>query len=579
MVLWKPGSRRRDLGFLISILQNSSDLGARQKPSGAVQFKRIYAEKGDSDLILQAFFLWVYPATSSPAVLTVGHTLSAIGALTVASLLGYAVHKRKYIHIRALQLMNRKRRLLHMYVYERDRNVARAAQLAMTKTRSYSGYFEDSAAHTSLLQLIDEWAAAGEVDRIATMLGDPTQTVDQAATEALARLGATKTQMANGYLAVIASTAKSYFKVHAIEELGRLDDRRAIKPLLNLLNNEDRGIRSAASIALDCLRASGQEKRGKYIAATSSKDVLVSQDAVWQLVSAGDRHAIRPLLAMLGDRERGTRSSAEESLVELGASKEKIVNGYIAVLSSRALKKDFQEDFEYSRMKALETLLDVIERLGSLGDKRAIAPLIGLLTFNHAGVRACVNKALKEIGASKEAMAAGNISALSCKIGDARIDAAKRLGEMGDRRAIAPLLRLLKDEERDARSTAERALTQLGAGNEVVDVYLDVLRSQPRPPGYSAMLDYFIQAKAGRAVSPLIKLIYQPRPGFEVFYKEIVRAVGKIGDRSAIAPLNQLLQSRWRWVTVDDRGRQMEVKETDSAWIRQDVIEALKMLG
>ena len=138
-------------------------------------------------MILQAFFLWVYPATSSPAVLTVAHTLWAIGALTVASLLGYAVHKRKYIYIRALQLMNRKRRLLHMYVYERDRNVARAAQLAMTKTRSYSGYFEDSAAHTSLLQLIDEWAAAGEVDRIATMLGDPTQTVDQAATEALAR--------------------------------------------------------------------------------------------------------------------------------------------------------------------------------------------------------------------------------------------------------------------------------------------------------------------------------------------------------------------------------------------------------
>jgi len=475
--------------------------------------------------------------------------------------------------------MDRKRTLQHMYLDEQDPDVARAALLAVEHTRRYSGYFDDITTHQWITGLLRTLTLAGNIDRIATLLGDPQSTVREAAAVALAQLGATSTQMASGYLAILSSDAKSYIQSHAIEQLGKLGDRRAAKPLLTLLNAKDSGVRSSARLALDSLGISKQRKRAKYIAALWSRDKDVRRNAVWELATAGDKNAIRPLLAMLGDRDWRIRSSTEGSLVELGASRKQIVSGYIAVLASKALKRDLQADLNFTRIEALERLLAVIERLGVLGDKRAIGPLVELLTFDHNGVRACVNNNLEKLGAGKEEMVRGYISALSFRVGNGRIDAAKRLGDIGDRRAIIPLLGLLKDRESDARSSAEQALTKLGAINEVIDVYLDVLRSQPRSPRYREILEYVAQEKPSRAVLPLISLIGKPQPGFERCHKDVVQAIGKIGDKTAIAPLLQLLDSRWRWVTVDSKGRQVDVKETDSEWIRNDIIGALKLLG
>ena len=71
--------------------------------------------------------------------------------------------------------------------------------------------------------------------------------------------------------------------------------------------------------------------------------------------------------------------------------------------------------------------------LANLGDRRALQPLIALLKDKDAWVR---------------------------------YSAAKALGELGDRRAIGPLESLLDDEDVNVRRAATEALAGLRAGGE-----------------------------------------------------------------------------------------------------------------
>jgi len=183
------------------------------------------------------------------------------------------------------------------------------------------------------------------------------------------------------------------------------------------------------------------------------------------------------------------------------------------------------------------------------------------------------------LGVSKEQLFSIYIAAFSSGTVSARGIAAQSLGDLGDKRAIEPLLEMLKAEE--VPSLAAEALTKLGSSSEVIDFYLSVLSCQPRPDRnqYSKIFDYFVNVRAGRAVYPLINLIHQPKPGSENFYKDILKTIGKIGDENAVAPLNQLLNATWKWVTVGKKGKQEEVKQTDSEWIREDIIAALQMIN
>ncbi|HTB62205.1 MAG TPA: HEAT repeat domain-containing protein [Opitutales bacterium] len=505
--------------------------------------------------------------------------LLVVGITIVAGSSLFIANKGKYLKIAVWKLMNKTYELKDMYIDERDRDVARAAKGAMEKTRKYD-YFVSSSAHSALLGKISDWALKGDVDNIATMLGETDTVILKAAENALGKLVASKKHMVNGYLGVLSSSAESYIKTHAIDKLGDLGDKRALKPLVGLLKHGDRDICSHATDALEKLGAGEKLILDANFNALSSKDLNVRYDAVRRLVDFGDKRAIEPLLVMLEDSDERIRSFAAASLPQLGASKEQMVNGYIAILFSKTLKRDLNDEFRFTRTTALEILINAIDKLGGVGDMNAIKPLLGLLKHEELNVRSSAAKALGKLSVSKEQMVNGYLDVISSsRISEVAIYAMEKLGDLRDKRAIMPLLRFLKHEDRGVRSTAEKVLTVLDASNEVIDFYLDLLKSQPRSSGYSVILDYFVQTKSSRPVYPLIELIHQPQPGFENFYKDILKAIGKIGDRNAIAPLNQLLNSRWKWVTVDDKGRPTGiVKETGSEWIREDILSALRTL-
>src|SRR5208283_1374561 len=146
-------------------------------------------------------------------------------------------------------------------------------------------------------------------------------------------------------------------------------------------------------------------------------DGCVRYYSLERLSQLGDRRAIQPVLEMLKGSYHNLEH-AERVLRILGATKEQMVDCYLAFLPSVMSRE---------RERAIKMLV-------TLGDKRAIEPLLGLLSDTSVWrVSFCslVEDALAQLGASKEQMINGNVAALSSEDNVVRYHAAKRLISVG----------------------------------------------------------------------------------------------------------------------------------------------------
>lgn len=89
--------------------------------------------------------------------------------------------------------------------------------------------------------------------------------------------------------------------------------------------------------------------------------------------------------------------------------------------------------------------------LGQTGDKQAIKPLAKALKDEDQDVRKAAKESLIQI----------LIKTLDDEDPRARATAAKALGQIGDKRAVKPLAKALKDEEQGVRSAAKEGLTKI----------------------------------------------------------------------------------------------------------------------
>ena len=114
---------------------------------------------------------------------------------------------------------------------------------------------------------------------------------------------------------------------------------------------------------------------------------------------------------------------------------------------------------------------------------------------------------------------------------DIVVEAAQALGELKDKRAIEPLVKILNDEEIDyyARIGAAKSLGHI---------------------------------KDKRATEPLIKALEENR-GDEIRYT-IVEALGKIKDPSATAPIFTALKEFDRFIYKEMIERGVDIKDTDA---------------
>jgi HEAT repeat protein len=233
----------------------------------------------------------------------------------------------------------------------------------------------------------------------------------------------------------------------AAEALGRTRDSRAVKPLIDVLQDKSphlSKVRQSAATALGEI--------GGLRAVEPLVDAL--RDEAWNVVQAvaealgklGDQRAVKPLSVALSDGDANIRRVAAKALGELGCSD--VVEPLIAALGDK--------DTGVSQVAA--------EGLVKLGTS-SIEPLIGALKSKNRNVRKVAIGALVQLG---EPAVKPLAATLQDKNRNAREAAAAGLVELG-KASIEPLCDVLKDKDagRAARQLAARALGQLRSDRAV----------------------------------------------------------------------------------------------------------------
>jgi len=229
----------------------------------------------------------------------------------------------------------------------------------------------------------------------------------------------------------------------AAHVLVELDDKRAVEPLITALKGEYHDILRAEGKALEGISPSTVEQ---LIALLKRKDTFyVRNSSAWALGWLGDKRAVEPLVAALGDA--GVVGNAAwlarvQVAVALGRLGDKrAIEPLIRELKRLAPSEDEERLAQFKnkdvdlfgklpglahiQRRQVVTRLDALVKIGS----PAVEPIIGLLKDENA---------------------------------HARSFAAEGLGDLGDKRAVQPLVALLKDEDEEVRQSATKALSKLG---------------------------------------------------------------------------------------------------------------------
>lgn len=220
----------------------------------------------------------------------------------------------------------------------------------------------------------------------------------------------------SGLIKALNFTKDDNIRQAAAQALGEIGDRRAVEPLITVLNDTD------------------WEKR--------VENLPVRCAAATALGQIGDPGAIESLSEALCDSEYEVRDPAADALIAIGGPA--TVEAVISVLKSHRLvnKDNLIRVLCATGKSSLDSITALLDEgndtdsrhiaayvLGEIGDPRAVDPLI---------------KTLKD------------------KTEHVRTRAAHSLGQIGDPRAVDPLIVALTDNWRDMRKAAAEALAKIG---------------------------------------------------------------------------------------------------------------------
>jgi len=261
-----------------------------------------------------------------------------------------------------------------------------------------------------------------------------------------------------------------------------------VKQLIKALRDKDKSVRPHAAKALGII---GDERAVESLikAFKDNSTIWIATDS---LVQIGES-SIEPLITALADKSGNIRHTVAGTLERLGwvpETDEQRATYFVINYNWSSLIKLGESAVE-PVIKCLESVhwKDVhhllVKALGEIGDVRAVEPLIVLATSEQEGI---MLKYPSTHGFYEETI---------------RGSAVRVLGEIGDVRAVEPLIGVLSDKE--VCASAARALGGFG----------DV-----------------------RAVKPLIRVLSSKnRNG----YASAVRALGEIGDVQAVESLVRIL--------------------------------------
>lgn len=209
------------------------------------------------------------------------------------------------------------------------------------------------------------------------------------------------------------------------------------------------------------------------IAALKDEDWALREDAATLLGEFCDPRAVGPLMEVLRDEDRAVRDAATGALRKIGPSAVPALivalqdpNGNVQEIAVAVLK-DLPDPRAVDPLIGCLTSRNWIVRmhaakgLGIAGDPRAIAHLVSRLTDEVKAVRADATDALVRIG--RPALD-GLLAALCHDAWILRLHACEALGKIGAEEAVEPLCRaMLKDRDTAVRQDAAKALGGIGS--------------------------------------------------------------------------------------------------------------------
>jgi HEAT repeat protein len=272
--------------------------------------------------------------------------------------------------------------------------------------------------------------------------------------------------------------------VAAITALQSMGDATAVDPLLTVLGDKDRSVRESAVCALGAMgggrameplimaliddftragalvalnridpawRKSETADKTLYRIIPSLKDATPAMraGAAWTLGELGDARAIEPLVAALVEKDENVWARVRDALTKIDPDwrGNKAAAGALPYCLTGLGNTDAA-----LRKKAAWIL-------GTIGDARAVAPLIMTLADKDADVRAQAAWALGAIGDGQAVEPL--LAALKDTDPGVRASAAEALGQIGDKKAVPPLIDALIDKNPQARKALAAALKKI----------------------------------------------------------------------------------------------------------------------
>jgi len=261
--------------------------------------------------------------------------------------------------------------------------------------------------------------------------------------------------------------------IPAVSLLGDLGGPEAAPALLPLAAHENASLRQATIIALGRL---GDRSASKTIAGRlTDTDRWVRREALRSLARLGSKEQAPDIAKRLADEEPWIRGQAAMALSDLGLREELPKIQALLKDPDEVVRQDVRRAVAHlRRQEAIPDLLlglqsrspaeriQAVQLLSEIGAASSVKSLLVLLKDPEESVREAAVSALAWLGAGQDAIELA-LTLLDHPDPSIRACACRALGAWGDRRAIAALLPLLRDEHARVSVSAAKALCRLGA--------------------------------------------------------------------------------------------------------------------
>jgi HEAT repeat protein len=321
----------------------------------------------------------------------------------------------------------------------------------------------DKEVRKEVMRIISKMGDEKVAEYIIPLLQDDDTDVRRLAVELLGSTG--NKRVANSIIQLLDD--EDDVVIEAINTLKKLKASESFNNILSLIKDREisKEVRCCAVQTIGCLAESSAEK---YLIDMVNTDEEMKTYAIYSLGLIGSDSCNSVLISLLNDENKEVKRA---SIKSLGITKSPhAVEPLLNLLSKIENGAD------------ADTILDIISSLCSIGDLKAVEPLVELLKDDNPVIR---RQCVIVLGALKDKRAVNSlISVLKDENAAVRREAVIALGDIGDNRAVEPLISALFEPERfiDISADISKSLKKIGDLGRTVNMLIDVINDSNKLP-------------------------------------------------------------------------------------------------